>query len=74
MTTQHYILLAHLPKDTDLPEFKKGEVGTCEWHIYTEKELPRAKAKMSYYGTLFHSVQLRSCSDILEETAPRHSV
>ena len=66
MTTNYYILLAHLPKDTGMPEFKKGEVGACEWHIYTERELPRAKAKMAYYETLFSNVQLRSCSDVLE--------
>ena len=66
MTTQEYILVAHLPKDTDLPEFKRGEVGSCEWHIYTESELPRALAKKAYYETLFSDVQLRSCSGILE--------
>lgn len=63
--TNHYILLAHLPKDTDLPEFKLGEVSACEWHIYDEKELPRAKAKMTYYQTIFKNVQLRSCSNII---------
>jgi hypothetical protein len=66
MTTQQYILLAHMPKDTDLPEFKLGEVGSCEWHIYSEKELPWAMKKKAYYETLFRNVQLRSCSDILE--------
>lgn len=61
-----YILLAHLPKDTGLPEFKTGEVGACEWHVYGENEMPRALAKKEYYERLFSSVQLRSCSDILD--------
>ena len=67
MTTKYYILLAHLPADTGKPEFKTGELSACEWHIYSEKELTRALDKFAYYKTVFKNVQLRECSDIIEE-------
>lgn len=61
--TKQYILLAHLPKDAN---FTPSELlGSVEWHIYTESEIPRMMVKKAYYETIFHSVDVRECSEIL---------
>lgn len=63
--TKQYILLAHLPKDAN---FTPSELlGYVEWHIYTESEIPRMMREKAYYETIFHSVSVRECSDVLSE-------
>lgn len=62
ITQKYFILLAHLPKDTGHPDFKTGELLPCEWHIYSESELPRAESVLARYRDVYHSVQFREIS------------
>jgi len=61
---KRYILLAHLPINDDLGEFRAiHDLLPCEWRIYSESEVPRLLRDEERWRKLFREVQIREVSD-----------